>query len=31
MDAAPHLLSVLLADVSGSARLHEKLGKAEAL
>ena len=31
MDAAPHRLSVWLADVSGSARLHEKLGKAEAL
>ena len=31
MDAAPALLSVLLADVSGSARLHEKLGKTEAL
>lgn len=31
MDAARPNLSVLLADVSGSARLHEKLGKAEAL
>lgn len=31
MDATPLHASVLLADVSGSARLHEKLGKAEAL
>ena len=31
MDVAPLHVSVLLADVSGSARLHEKLGKAEAL
>lgn len=31
MDVAPLQVSVLLADVSGSARLHEKLGKAEAL
>lgn len=31
MDAPSHHVSVLLADVSGSARLHEKLGKAEAL
>lgn len=31
MEAARPLLSVLLADVSGSARLHEKLGKTEAL
>ena len=30
MDVAPLHVSVLLADVSGSARLHEKLGKAEA-
>ena len=31
MDTASPHVSVLLADVSGSARLHEKLGKAEAL
>lgn len=31
MNAAPLNVSVLLADVSGSARLHEKLGSAEAL
>ncbi|MFT3848323.1 MAG: adenylate/guanylate cyclase domain-containing protein [Propionivibrio sp.] len=31
MGATPFRVSVLLADVSGSARLHEKLGKAEAL
>lgn len=31
MDVAPLHVSVLLADVSGSARLHEKLGKPEAL
>jgi len=31
MDAAPPLISVFLADVSGSVRLHEKLGKSEAL
>jgi adenylate cyclase len=31
MEVAPLHVSVLLADVSGSARLHEKLGKAEAL
>jgi len=31
MAPAPHNVSVLLADVSGSARLHEKLGEAETL
>ena len=31
MEVVPLHVSVLLADVSGSARLHEKLGKAEAL